>query len=66
MVEMSMTTVAGSKMIESAIDALGERIAQTAAYVDSATHRLLADLRTFDEQGGWHRQGATSLAHWLH
>jgi hypothetical protein len=28
-------------------------------------HRLLADLREFDERGGWHVQGARSCAHWL-
>jgi hypothetical protein len=28
-------------------------------------HRLLADLREFDERGGWHVQGAMSCAHWL-
>src|SRR6188768_992075 len=47
------------------IDALGEKIAETAAHLDSATQRLLADIRTFDDAGGWHRQGALSCAHWL-
>jgi hypothetical protein len=28
-------------------------------------HRLLADLREFDQRGGWHVQGAMSCAHWL-
>jgi len=28
-------------------------------------HRLLADLRTFDDGGGWADQGARSCAHWL-
>jgi len=28
-------------------------------------HRLLADLREFDQRGGWHVQGALSCAHWL-
>jgi hypothetical protein len=28
-------------------------------------HRLLTDLRAFDERGGWHVQGAMSCAHWL-
>jgi len=27
--------------------------------------RFLADLREFDERGGWHTQGASSCAHWL-
>jgi hypothetical protein len=44
---------------------LGERIAEQAAHLDAAMHRLLADLRAFDERGGWHVQGALSCAHWL-
>jgi len=28
-------------------------------------HRLLADLRAFDQRGGWYVQGALSCAHWL-
>jgi len=44
---------------------LGERIAEQAAHLDAATHRLLADLRAFDESGEWYRQGARSCAHWL-
>jgi Domain of unknown function (DUF222) len=28
-------------------------------------HHLLADLRRFDEAGGWHTQGFSSCAHWL-
>lgn len=47
------------------VDALGERIAHAAAYVDVATHRLLKDIHAFDEAAGWHRHGATSIAHWL-
>ena len=45
--------------------ALGERIAEQAAHLDAAMHRLLADLRTFDAELGWRAQGATSCAHWL-
>jgi hypothetical protein len=30
-----------------------------------ATHRLLTDLRRFDDHAGWARQGALSCAHWL-
>ncbi len=44
---------------------LAERIAETAAMLDATTHRLLTDIRVFDECGGWHRQGARSCAHWL-
>jgi hypothetical protein len=36
-----------------------------AAHFDAAMHRLLTDLREFDERGGWHVQGAMSCAHWL-
>jgi len=45
--------------------ALGERIAEHAAHLDAATHRLLADLRAFDGAGGWYAQGARSCAEWL-
>jgi len=47
------------------LEQLGERIAEQAAHLDAAIHRLLADLREFDERGGWHIQGAMSCAHWL-
>jgi hypothetical protein len=44
---------------------LGERIAEHAAHLDAAMHRLLSDLRELDQGGGWHVQGARSCAHWL-
>ena len=47
------------------IDQLGDEIGELAARLDSATHRLLACIRAFDEAGGWERQGAVSCAHWL-
>src|SRR5215510_11458739 len=47
------------------LEQLGERIAEQAAHIDAAMHRLLTDLRAFDEQGGWALQGARSCAHWL-
>src|ERR1700759_4477208 len=47
------------------LEQLGERIAEQAAHFDAAMHRLLTDLRSFDERGGWHAQGALSCAHWL-
>jgi hypothetical protein len=47
------------------LEQLGERIAEQAAHLDAAMYRLLADLREFDERGGWHVQGASSCAHWL-
>jgi hypothetical protein len=47
------------------LESLGERIAEMSAHLDAAMHRLLTDLREFDQRGGWHRQGASSCAHWL-
>ena len=47
------------------LEQLGERIAEQAAHLDAAMHRLLADLREFDQRGGGHVQGALSCAHWL-
>ena len=47
------------------LTSLGERIAEHAAHLDAAMHRLLSDLREFDQGGGWHVQGARSCAHWL-
>jgi hypothetical protein len=47
------------------LEQLGERIAEQAAHLDAAMHLLLANLREFDERGGWHAQGAASCAHWL-
>ena len=35
------------------IAALGESIAETAATIDAATHRLLTQIRLFDDAGGW-------------
>ncbi|MEO7096708.1 MAG: DUF222 domain-containing protein [Polyangiales bacterium] len=45
--------------------ALGEQIAEQAAHLDAATHRLLTDLRAFDESGAWYAQGFQSCAKWL-
>ena len=47
------------------IDRLGDEIAELAAHLDAATHRLLTLIRQFDEAGGWADQGAISCAHWL-
>ena len=44
---------------------LGDEIAELAAHLDAATHRLLTLIRRFDEAGGWADQGALSCAHWL-
>ena len=46
-------------------DRLGDEIAELAAHLDAATHRLLTPMRRFDEAGGWADQGALSCAHWL-
>jgi hypothetical protein len=44
---------------------LAQEIATLSAHLDAATHRLLECIRSFDETGGWHEQGAISCAHWL-
>jgi hypothetical protein len=44
---------------------LGNEIAQLAARLDAATHRLLVLIGEFDASGGWADQGALSCAHWL-
>jgi hypothetical protein len=43
---------------------LGEEIAELAAHIDAATHRLLGLIREFDEREGW-GNGFASCAHWL-
>ena len=45
--------------------ALGDRIAETAAHIDAATHRLLTDIRRFDAEGGWYHADFRSCADWL-
>ncbi|MGA7741540.1 MAG: DUF222 domain-containing protein [Polyangia bacterium] len=47
------------------VEDLSREIANLAAHLDAATHRLLTCIREFDEAGGWHQQGATSCTHWL-
>src|SRR5215207_8234819 len=54
-----------NEMPRDEIDAIGDRIAETAASIDAATHRLLTDIRRFDLEKGWARQGALSCAKWL-
>ena len=44
---------------------LGERIAEMAAHLDAATHRLLTDLRDYDRSGNWAQQGFPDCARWL-
>lgn len=44
---------------------LGDAIAELAAHLDAATHRLLTLIADFDESGGWADQGALTCAHWL-
>ena len=44
---------------------LADEIAELAAHLDAATHRLLTLIRRFDESGGWADQGALSCGHWL-
>ena len=47
------------------LEALGEQIAEMAAHIDAAMHRLLTAIREFDQANGWYAQGALSCAHWL-
>ena len=44
---------------------LGEQIAEDAAHLDAAHHRLLSNLRLFAADGDWHMQGFRSCAQWL-
>jgi Domain of unknown function (DUF222) len=46
-------------------DRLADEIAELAAHVDAATHRLLTLIGRFDEAGGWADHGALTCAHWL-
>ncbi len=57
--------VAELSLSPAAIDALADDIAETAAHIDAATHRLLVLIREFDRARGWDQQGALSCAHWL-
>ncbi len=56
---------APSGLDREATHALGEQIAEHAAHIDAATHRLLTDIRAFDQSDGWGRQGARTCAEWL-
>ena len=47
------------------LDSLGEQIAEDAAHIDAAHHRMLTKLRVFDTGGGWAKQGFRSCAQWL-
>jgi hypothetical protein len=47
------------------VEDLRREIADLAAHLDAATHRLLTCIRQFDEAGGWYAEGADSCAHWL-
>jgi len=49
----------------SAVEQLGEAIAQLAQRLHAATYELLVMLREFDAQSGWNN-GFQSCAHWLH
>jgi len=47
------------------VEDLGREIAELAARMDAATHRLLECIRQFDTSNEWDAQGAVSCAHWL-
>ncbi|RLB45798.1 MAG: hypothetical protein DRI90_28045 [Deltaproteobacteria bacterium] len=53
------------KLTQEEVDQLADDIAEAAAHIDAATHRLLTNIRRFDACGGWYRQGARTCAHWL-
>ncbi len=57
--------VAAAKRFRGTLRSMRERIAEHAAHLDAATHRLLTDIRTFDEACGWADHGARSCAAWL-
>jgi hypothetical protein len=46
-------------------DRLGDEIAELAAHLDAATHRLPTLIRRFDDVGGWADHGALTCARWL-
>lgn len=48
----------------SSLDKLADEIATLSLHIDTATHRMLACIRQFDEANGWYEQGAVSCAHW--
>ena len=48
-----------------AVDTLGEAIAELAARLHAATYELLVLLREFDDATGWNN-GFASCAHWFH
>jgi hypothetical protein len=41
------------KLTREEVDQLADDIAEAAAHIDAATHRLLANIRRFDACGGW-------------
>jgi len=50
---------------ENELDRLGNEIAELAACIDAATHRLLTLIAEFDRRSGWNDGGCRSCAHWL-
>ncbi len=46
-------------------DALDDRVATTAAQIDSLTQRLCTDIREMDEAAPWFTWGFLSSEHWL-
>ena len=46
------------------LELLGERIAEQAAHLDAALHRLLTDLRELERGGSWYHQGLRSRSQW--
>jgi hypothetical protein len=53
------------ELTKAEVRALTDRIADTAAHIDAATHVLLRDIRALDESLAWHDLGALSCADYL-
>jgi hypothetical protein len=53
------------ELTEIEVQQLTDRIADTAAHIDAATHVLLRDIRVLDESGAWDTLGALSCADYL-
>jgi hypothetical protein len=53
------------KVLSKELVTLGEKIAENAAHIDAAMHRLLTDIRRFDAEQGWYDADFRSCADWL-
>jgi len=60
-----MDSKLAARLSTAEVDRLADEIAEVAANLDAASHRLLSLIRRFDEGSGWYEHGALSCAHWL-